>query len=226
MSALRPIWAVVPVKDSAAAKQRLAGTLPAALRRALALAMAEDVLETLAAVRTLAGILVVTVDEAAAQIATRYGAVVSREAATESHTAAIAEAARMLAAQGAAMLTLPGDVPLVTPRDIDHILSTHRTVPGFTIVPARDELGSNAILCSPADAVPLRFGENSFFPHLAAARARGIEPVIMPLPNLGLDIDGREDLAAFLKIPSLTRARALFENDALAAPLSPFEAQR
>jgi 2-phospho-L-lactate guanylyltransferase len=226
MSALPPIWAVVPVKDSAAAKQRLAGTLPAALRRALALAMAEDVLETLAAVRALAGILVVTVDEAAAQIATRYGAVVSRAAATESHTAAIAEAARMLAVQGAAMLTLPGDVPLVTPRDIDHILYTHRSVPGFTIVPARDELGSNAILCSPADAVPLRFGENSFFPHLAAARARGIEPTILHLPRLGLDIDGAEDIAAFLQIPSRTRARALFENDALAAPPSPFEAQR
>ena len=226
MSALPPIWAVVPVKDSAAAKQRLAGTLPAALRRALALAMAEDVLETLAAVRTLAGILVVTIDEAAAQIATRYGAVVSRASATESHTAAVTEAARMLATQGAAMLTLPGDVPLVTPSDIERILSTHRCVPGFTIVPARDELGSNAILCSPADAVPLRFGENSFFPHLAAARARGIEPVSLALPRLGLDIDEPADLAAFLQIPSQTRARALLERDAAALQLSSSEAHR
>jgi 2-phospho-L-lactate guanylyltransferase len=225
MSALPPIWAVVPLKDSTAAKQRLAGILPTQPRRALALAMAEDVLETLAAVRALAGIIVVTVDEVATQIATRHGAMVSCAAATEGHTAAVTEAARMLAAQGAAMLTLPGDVPLVTPRDIERILATHRSVPGFTIVPARDELGSNAILCSPADAVPLRFGENSFFPHLAAARARSIEPVILPLPNLGLDIDGPDDLAAFLKIPSRTRARALFEHEALAAQLSSSEAQ-
>lgn len=226
MSGLPPIWAVVPVKDSAVAKQRLARALPAALRRALALAMAEDVLETLAAVRGLAGVLVVTIDEAAAQIAARYGAVISREAASEGHTAAVAAAAHKLANQGAALLTLPGDVPLVAPCDIERVIATQRSVPSFTIVPARDELGSNAILCSPADAVPLRFGENSFFPHLAVARARGIEPVILPLTRLGLDIDGPEDLAAFLKIPSQTRARALFENDALAAQLSPSEARR
>jgi 2-phospho-L-lactate guanylyltransferase len=226
MSASPPVWAVVPVKDSTAAKQRLARTLPSELRRALALAMVEDVLEALAAVRALAGILVVTVDEAAAQIATRYGAVVSREAATAGHTAAVTKAARMLAAQDAAMLTLPGDVPLVTPADIERIIGTHRGAPGFTIVPARDELGSNAILCSPADAVPLRFGENSYFPHLAAARARGIEPVSLALPRLGLDIDEPADLAAFLQIPSQTRARALLERDAAALQLSSSEAHR
>jgi 2-phospho-L-lactate guanylyltransferase len=226
MSALPPVWAVVPVKDSATAKQRLAPTLPAEFRRRLALAMLEDVLETLAAVRALAGILLVSVDAAATQLAARYGAVVSRVAATEGHTAAVTAAARTLAAQEAAMLTLPGDVPLVTPSDIERIIITHRGAPGFTIVPARDELGSNAILCSPADAVPLRFGENSYFPHLASARARGIEPTILYLPRLGLDIDGPEDLAAFLKIPSQTRARALLENDAASLLLSLSEARR
>ena len=119
------------------------------------------------------------------------------------------------------MLTVPGDVPLVTPDDIERIVATQRKAPSFTIVPAGDERGSNAILCSPADAVPLRFGENSFFPHLAAARARGIEPQIIPLPRLGLDIDGPEDLAAFLKIASRTRARAVLEDSAIAASLSP-----
>ena len=36
--------------------------------------------------------------------------------------------------------------------------------PSFTIVPAHDDLGSNTIVCSPPDAVPLRFGEDSFYP--------------------------------------------------------------
>jgi len=211
MSSHPAIWAVVPVKDTATAKQRLSGALSASLRRDLALAMLEDVLEALAAVRVLAGILVVTVDDTAARLASRYGASISREAATEGHTGAVMGAARLLARQGAAMLTLPGDVPLVTPRDIERVIDALRNAPGFVIVPARDELGSNAVLCSPADAVPLRFGENSFFPHLAVARARGIEPVILPLANLGLDIDGPDDLAAFRALPSSTRARALLD---------------
>ena len=39
---------------------------------------------------------------------------------------------------------------------------------------------------SPPDAVPLRFGEDSFFPHLAAAAARGIEPSVVRLPGIAL----------------------------------------
>ena len=56
------IWAVIPVKELGAAKQRLAGALDPALRRELALAMLEDVLDCVAAVPQLAGIIVATVD--------------------------------------------------------------------------------------------------------------------------------------------------------------------
>jgi 2-phospho-L-lactate guanylyltransferase len=205
------IWAVVPVKDTRDAKQRLAAALPQAQRSALALAMLEDVLEALARARDLAGIIVVTIDAAARDLARRYGAQISEERATESHTAAVLGAARDLAARGAAMLTIPGDVPLVTSAEIELVIGAHRRGHRFVIVPARDELGSNAILAAPADAVPLRFGDNSFFPHLAASRACGIEPAVLPLPGIGLDIDTPEDLAAFLSRPSRTRARALLE---------------
>jgi 2-phospho-L-lactate guanylyltransferase len=121
-------------------------------------------------------------------------------------------AARHLAARGDAMLTIPGDVPLVTAAEIERVIAAHRRGHRFVIVPARDELGSNTILAGPADAVPLRFGDNSFFPHLAAARACGIEPAVLPLPGIGLDIDTPDDLAAFLAKPSRTRARGLLDS--------------
>ena len=170
MSARR-ICAVVPVKDTAQAKQRLAGMLSAEQRRELALAMAEDVLQTLASASELAGILVVTADPAAAAIAARYGARVTGDGARADQTAAVAAAAQRLAAEGFDMLALPGDIPLVEPADIARLLSAQRPPPAFTIVPARDQMGSNAVLCSPADAVPLRFGDDSFFPHLDAAKS-------------------------------------------------------
>jgi 2-phospho-L-lactate guanylyltransferase len=120
-------------------------------------------------------------------------------------------AARQLPARGCAMLTLPGDVPLTTTAEIEQVVDAYRQGHRFVIVPARDERGSNAILAAPADAVPLRFGEDSFFPHLAAARACGIEPAILHLPGIGLDIDTPDDLAAFLARPSTTHARAVLE---------------
>jgi 2-phospho-L-lactate/phosphoenolpyruvate guanylyltransferase len=57
--------------------------------------------------------------------------------------------------------------------------------------------------------VPLRFGDNSFFPHLDAAKAHGIEPEVVHLPRIALDIDTPEDLALFVRTPSQTRAYAL-----------------
>jgi 2-phospho-L-lactate/phosphoenolpyruvate guanylyltransferase len=59
--------------------------------------------------------------------------------------------------------------------------------------------------------VPLRFGETSYAPHVAAAAARGIEPVTLRLERLALDLDGPDDLAEFLRLPSHTRARAVLE---------------
>jgi 2-phospho-L-lactate guanylyltransferase len=204
------VWAVVPVKDTTDAKQRLGDAVAPNLRRRLALAMAEDVLAALAASPGLAGPIVVTVDHAAATLAARYQARVLADGAREGQTGAVAAAARLLAREGKrAMLTIPGDVPLVTPDEIAQIIAAHDRTPDFIIVPAHDERGSNAILCAPPDAVPLKFGDDSFLPHLDAARRAGLEPKILRLPGLGLDIDNPGDLAAFLKIPSNTRARAL-----------------
>src|SRR5438094_279779 len=106
-------WAVVPVKDTALAKQRLAAAVTARLRQALMLAMLEDVLAALAEAPGLAGRLLVTTDPAVTRVAARYGAICMTEGAHDSHTGAVAAAARRLAADGAdGMLTVPGDIPL------------------------------------------------------------------------------------------------------------------
>lgn len=203
----KEIWAVVPVKDTAGAKQRLAPVLPPRQRQALALAMLEDVLAALAAVPALAGRIVVTTDKAAAALAERYGCLVQTEGAAAGHTGAVTAATRHLAAAGrGGMLTVPGDIPLVTAAEIGELLAAHRPAPSFTIAPSHDERGSNAIVMSPPDAVPLAFGDDSFSPHLAAAHARGIAPTVLRLPGIALDIDNPADLAHFAGLGSRTRA--------------------
>jgi 2-phospho-L-lactate guanylyltransferase len=207
MSAAPDIWAVVPVKNTAAAKQRLASVVPPGLRRGLALAMLEDVLAALAEARGLAGRLLVTIDPAARDLASRYGAHCIEDGARDGHTGAVMAAVRRLAAEGhGAMLTLPGDIPMVTAAEIERLAAAHRPAPSFTIAPSHDEMGSNAILVSPPDAVGLRFGDDSFRPHLAAARAGGIEPTVVRLPGIALDIDNPADLAHFRQVGSRTRA--------------------
>jgi 2-phospho-L-lactate/phosphoenolpyruvate guanylyltransferase len=206
------IWAVVPVKDTTNAKYRLREALSKKLRRHLALDMLEDVLAALAASPGLAGSVVVTEDVAAMSLAVMYRADIAREGARQGQTGAVAATARRLAREGkGTMLTIPGDVPLVTPEEIAQIIAAHDRTPDFVIVPAHDERGSNAILCAPPDAVPLKFGDDSFLPHLEAARQAGLEPKVLRLPRLGLDIDNPADLDAFMRIPSKTHARAYLE---------------
>src|SRR5258705_13830690 len=93
MSDTKGIWAVVPVKDTAAAKHRLASAVPPALRQELMLAMLEDVLAALAEAPGLAGRLLVTTDPAAQCLATRYGFDWLTDGAADGHTGATADAA-------------------------------------------------------------------------------------------------------------------------------------
>jgi 2-phospho-L-lactate/phosphoenolpyruvate guanylyltransferase len=213
------VWAVLPVKEFEGAKQRLSAALSPDERRLLARTMLEDVLDAVSAVREVAGVLVVTVDPAATALATRYGARVVTEGAREGHTGAVTAAARLLVREGqAAMMTIPGDIPRLSSAEIATTLAAHRPAPAFTIVPAHDDLGSNMIVCSPPDVVPLRFGEDSFYPHLDAARARSIEPLIVRQPGIGMDIDHPIDLLAFLRMspPVSTRTLTLLEQSGIA----------
>jgi 2-phospho-L-lactate/phosphoenolpyruvate guanylyltransferase len=216
------VWAVVPVKELAGAKQRLSSCLSPDERRTLATTMLEDVLDAVSAVPELAGVLVVTVDPAATSLASRYGARIVTEGAREGHTGAVTAAARLLVREGrAGMMTMPGDIPRLSSAEIAATLAAHRAAPAFTIVPAHDDRGSNTVICSPPDAVPLRFGEDSFYPHLDAARGRGIDPLVVRQAGIGMDIDHPVDLVAFLRMsPSAsTRTLAFLEQSGVAGRL-------
>jgi 2-phospho-L-lactate guanylyltransferase len=209
------VWAVIPVKEMRGAKQRLAAALRPALRQKLALAMLEDVLEAVAGVRGLGGAILVSVDREAAILARRYGMTTLADGAHDGHTGAVNAGARHLVAHGhRTLLTLPGDLPLVTAAEIKQLIAAHGAAPAFTIAPAHDDLGSNAIVMSPPQAVPLRFGEDSFFPHLAAARAHGIEPCVTRLPGIAFDVDNPHDLTHLARLGSRTRAGALLAEHA------------
>jgi 2-phospho-L-lactate guanylyltransferase len=208
------IWAILPVKELDGAKQRLAPLLSPAQRRALIEVMVGEVLEAVVGARGLAGVMVVTLDPTTTALASRLGARVVTDGARDGHTGSVTAGLKLLASEGrGGMITLPGDIPAATSAEIEAVLAAHLQARSFTISPAHDDLGSNAVVCSPPDAVPLRFGENSYFPHLEAARRSGIEPTVIRQPGIAMDIDHPADLAAFLRLPQSTgtRTRAFLE---------------
>ncbi len=203
------IVAAVPVKDLAAAKQRLVGALAPAERVALARAMLRDVLRALAAAG-LDAVWVVTRDAEVAAIAAGLGAEVLHEEDNRGHTAAVALAQARAAAAGAgAFLTVPGDVPCVGAGEVRALAAAVAGPPAVALVPSRSGRGTNGAALAPPGVMPLTFGEPSFDDHVATARRHGLEPRLLRLPGLALDVDGADDLWALLAAGGATESGRL-----------------
>lgn len=219
------LWTIIPVKDTRFSKQRLADRFDADLRQRLALTMLEDVLAAIASTGDVSRLVLVTVDPTAIALAARYDARTIDDGAHDGHTGAVTAAARRLHGEGATgYITLPGDIPLIAAGEVRAIVAAHACGPAFTIAPSHDEMGSNAIACSPPDAVPLRFGDDSYHPHLAAARAAGITPTVLDLPGIAEDIDTPADIDRFMRLPESPRTRTYaFLNEVTSASIAPAE---
>ena len=199
---------LVPVKNLALAKQRLAPLLAAAERRALATAMLEDVLMALAASSAQPRVAIVTGDGEAIGLARQFLFEVIEDRENLGESEAIAMATRVSEERGEReVLVLPADIPLVTPAEIEQILSL-APPRGTVIVPCWEERGSNAVLRRPASLFPLKFGNDSFHPHLRAAEVAG-PCVVLRLPGIGLDVDRPGHLARLLSAPGNTKAQQL-----------------
>ena len=184
---------LVPVKILANAKQRLAHVLDQAKRTELAHAMLEDVLGALAQSGA-DDVSLVTSDPFALELADHYRFEIIRDNSNLSETAAIEMATRTCEARGIhTTLVIPGDIPLINPADIRAIYDA-APAQGTVLVPASDQRGTNAVLRRPAALFPLRFGNDSFMPHLTAAISTQKTCVVLSLPRIALDIDTPEDL--------------------------------
>ncbi|HVP55840.1 MAG TPA: 2-phospho-L-lactate guanylyltransferase [Candidatus Eisenbacteria bacterium] len=200
---------LVPVKTLSNAKQRLASVLDQASRVELAHAMLSDVLETLGTWPNRPEVAVVTSDSFALDLARHFDFEVIADEVNRSETDAIEMATLACEARGVeSTLVIPGDIPLMRTWEIATIL---RLAPGegSVLVPAADGRGTNAVWRSPAGLFPLRFGNDSFKPHLAAAKATQKPCVVLPLPGIALDIDNPEDLRQLAAKPGETRAQRL-----------------
>jgi len=200
---------LIPVKNLSNAKQRLASVLDQSSRTELAQAMLLDVLETLGAWRDRPEIGMVTSDPFATELARAFHYEVISDDACRSETDAIEIATRLCEQRGIqSTLVIPGDIPLITVSELDQILS-NAPLEGTVLVPSADKRGTNAAFRSPAGLFPLRFGNDSFKPHLAAAQATGKPCAVLSLPGIGLDIDTPSDLRQLAAARGDTRAQCL-----------------
>ena len=171
--------------------------------------MLQDVLDTLHGWGSRPEVALVTSDLYAVELAQGFSFEVIPDPDNPGETAAIEMATRVAMDRGAqSTLVIPADIPLIQAWELEEILK-HAPREGSVLVPAADGRGTNAALRRPANLFPLRFGNDSFKPHHAAAQATGKPCVVLNLPGISVDVDNPADLQQLLSLPGDTRAQRL-----------------
>jgi len=202
------IAAAVPVKDFARAKRRLRVRFDDAAVERILRALVADVLAALHDAKRVERVFVLTDDDAVAQAARAGGAAVSLRVPDPGLNAAIDAAAADCVRDGFdALLVALGDLPLLTGADVDAIVAEGERSP-VVIAPAAD--GGTALLFRrPPLVMPARFGPESCAAHEAAARERGIAPVLLTAlaETARADLDTPDDAERLARSDRACRTR-------------------
>jgi len=200
------MWVLVPVKEPARSKQRLAGVLDPDEREGLVLAMLQDVLMAIRDIAVFDGVLLVSRSPKVQALARDFVTDTFMDSPDSDHSRAVTEANRYLIERHGvkSSLAISGDIPRVTAKDIRQIVTQHDRL---TLVPNDTGEGTNAILASPPNAIQCQFGGPSLERHVTSAAAAGLPVSVVRNENIAMDIDEPGDLerAVTELPPSFTR---------------------
>ena len=196
------IWAIVPVKRFADAKQRLSARFSADLRTRLAAAMLEDVTDALARTERIAGTVLVTAEAGAHDIAKRHAAEILFRSDDDGINPAVRQGLDHLTERGAfGALVIPGDLAFITPQGLHEAAVALEARNVVVLAPAQRDGGTNLLGVTLPTTLPLTFGHDSFSLHRRAARDRGFEPIVLRGAGLTIDIDLPSDLESGENLP-------------------------
>ncbi|MDT8319318.1 MAG: 2-phospho-L-lactate guanylyltransferase [Xanthomonadales bacterium] len=183
-------WAIVPVKGTPAAKTRLAAELNPEQRRRLMRWMVAGVLDSLAGLPGLQGVVVV--GELVCD--TVMAPLIRLADPGRGPNDAVTEGLMLLQERGAdAAMVVAGDLPVLQAADLKDLLEAGRAA-GVALAPDRHGTGTNAVYLRLPTTMRTSFGPGSLARHVAAARVLGFEPRVVRREGLALDVDEREDL--------------------------------
>jgi len=196
------IVAIVPVKRLEVAKSRLAARLAPAERARLGVWLLERVLSAPRTSGRVDQALVVSADPAIREIATAVGARTVDEPNSVAsvddrlrHNLAL-ERARERARewQPRGLLVVSADLPLIEAKDVRALLALGLDDHTVVVAPDRRGRGTNALFLRPPEAIPFRFGPDSYEEHRREARSRGCHVASYRSRGTAFDLDEPGDL--------------------------------
>ncbi len=215
--------ALIPVKNLALAKSRLAAYLARNQRETLVLDMLQHVVSILCESDLFEQVYVVSADAQVLELVQQWGAEPLREMQS-GHNPALQAAAQIILEravwrhrlqtlasaqallapgdegrpasemlQKIGLLTISADLPLLSQDDVRALLTSGEQSQ-VVLAASTDSTGTNAILLRPPLLLPYLFGPNSLPAYVQAARQRRMSYTLLQNAGLAFDIDTQEDL--------------------------------
>lgn len=197
--------AIIPVRSLTTGKTRLAPAATPETRRDLTKRMLAITLGACRSSTAIDQILVISPDlEALAFACALDHEVIAVQQCRETPglIPALNQARRVsIVNQFDATLVLFADLPLVNGADVLEFVST----PGqIVIAPDHRRIGTNGLLLRQGEHAlsefSFRFGRASFAAHIEESRRLGIEPAVVEIAGLGLDLDTPDDLGNLVSL--------------------------
>jgi len=192
------VWAIIPINNFNESFSRLSNVLNKKQREEMTQILATQVLDALTPIASVEKIIVLSNEIEWLSSFWNKKIVVLPEPDTEQFSKKIDNTAQWIQSQGVtAMLYLSIDLPYIQQEDIENLISQH--ISGLSIVEAKKDNGTNALILDLPTKMEFQFGPNSFSKHLAEARSKNINTTIVNIECLSLDLDDWNDLHLFKK---------------------------
>ena len=192
------MWAIIPINNFNESFSRLSNVLNKKQREEMTQILATQVLDALTPIASVEKIIVLSNEIEWLSSFWNKKIVVLPEPDTEQFSKKIDNTAQWIQSQGVtAMLYLSIDLPYIQQEDIENLISQH--ISSLSIVEAKKDNGTNALILDLPTKMEFQFGPNSFSKHLAEARSKNINTTIVNIEYLSLDLDDWNDLHLFKK---------------------------
>ena len=191
--------AVVPLKNLSEAKRRLAGHLDLDERKALVLAMLDDVLNSLRHSELFSEIHVISPDVSVEKRVLRSRVFFMKQKGAGLNSAIRQAMRELVRKKPKSMTAVLADLPLAEPADFKELARMSHEIPRIVLVPSLKG-GTNVMLRSPPNLIRTSYGRWSYAKHLREGQEKNVPVYSISNPRLSFDVDTIQDLRALLKV--------------------------
>lgn len=189
------VVAVIPMKNLADSKRRLAEYMAVEQRGDIVIGMLRRVIVAIQGATT-GPVWVVGGDWRVRNLARNFEALWMEDFARNLNDT-LSKAFELVFQRGQSAMYVAGDLPFLKASDILSMVKSSRQGNNITLAPARRDGGTNSILVPRGLPFQPQLGRRSFSRHISQAAKLGISVAICSSPGLGFDLDTGDDLEAY-----------------------------